>query len=181
MHYARITYNTLGYQKPSGAQGKSTDKKTFEGLHGFGWEEWLFNPIFSDAIYRYGFIQGFQDLPYGEFQNIYLLSYDLSKTQWTLKARLAKVEHLDAAAAGLKTHYFDKGLWSTMKQGLNPKQIKEAEALVKNFSNIVNVRFKPENITLYDETFNLKLNYRYGQLVKMNDKLKSIIKTAKIK
>jgi len=54
----RIFWNNNGWENPSGPQGKSNNKSTFEFKSGFGHEEWLFD--FSKVIdgYKYGFIEG---------------------------------------------------------------------------------------------------------------------------
>ncbi|MCX6210046.1 MAG: hypothetical protein NTZ59_11280 [Bacteroidetes bacterium] len=42
-YYARMSYNSNGWQTPSGAQGKSPNAGNHEYDYGFGFEEWLFN------------------------------------------------------------------------------------------------------------------------------------------
>ncbi|QNP52072.1 hypothetical protein H9L05_19615 [Hymenobacter qilianensis] len=56
---ARICWNTLGWQRPSGAEGKSTAVGSHESssFAGFGAEEWLFNFERLLQGYHYGFLQ----------------------------------------------------------------------------------------------------------------------------
>ncbi len=62
---ARLSFNTNGWQSPSGLTGKSVNK-IHENIYGFGFEEWLFNKNFVDKDgYHFGYIEGihknFQD------------------------------------------------------------------------------------------------------------------------
>lgn len=41
--YCRLSYNSNGWQIPSGHKGKSTNSNNHEFDYGFGFEEWLFN------------------------------------------------------------------------------------------------------------------------------------------
>ena len=41
--YCRLSYNSNGWQTPSGFNGKSTNPNNHEFDYGFGFEEWLFN------------------------------------------------------------------------------------------------------------------------------------------
>ena len=61
MIYARLSYNSNNWQKPSGPKGKSKSKSTFEAVSGFGFEEWIFD--FDKQIdgYHYGYIEGFHE------------------------------------------------------------------------------------------------------------------------
>lgn len=55
---ARICWNTNDWKCPSGIEGKSKDKQSYERINGFGHEEWLldFTKILPDG-YHYGFLQ----------------------------------------------------------------------------------------------------------------------------
>jgi len=57
--WTRLTPNANGWVKPSGACGKCKTPKgnLFEGEHGFGFEEWLFNPAHRDGKWQFGYIQ----------------------------------------------------------------------------------------------------------------------------
>ena len=56
---ARVVYNTNGWTEPSGPEGKSLSRKTFEWQHGFGHEEWLCSPHISHDSAIKGFSQAF--------------------------------------------------------------------------------------------------------------------------
>ncbi len=55
---ARICWNTYGWRRPSGSEGKSRSDGSYEKDKGFGHEEWLLDDmrIMSDG-YHYGFLQ----------------------------------------------------------------------------------------------------------------------------
>ena len=57
--WTRLTPNANGWVKPSGACGKcrTPNGNLFEGEHGFGFEEWLFNPAHRDGAWQFGYIQ----------------------------------------------------------------------------------------------------------------------------
>lgn len=54
--FARLTWNTNGWIKPSGREAKSGSKATHENSKGFGHEEWLFDTRQIDD-YCYGFLE----------------------------------------------------------------------------------------------------------------------------
>jgi hypothetical protein len=64
-YLTRLTTNFNKWEKPSGKDGKCglDIKSPYEGINGFGWEEWLFydfhNPENQLGSYCYGFIQAF--------------------------------------------------------------------------------------------------------------------------
>jgi hypothetical protein len=54
----RLSFNTKGWQEPSGPLGKSKNQ-IHEHVYGFGFEEWLFNKEFVDKDgYHFGYIEG---------------------------------------------------------------------------------------------------------------------------
>lgn len=81
MIYARLSYNSNNWQYPSGSSGKSKNKTTFEANHGFGFEEWLFDPSSLTDSYYYGYIQGItQNYLFGDEQHtlkLYTLHYPI--------------------------------------------------------------------------------------------------------
>ena len=67
-YLTRLTPNLNKWKKPSGRTGKCglDIKSPYEGINGFGWEEWLFydfhNPENQLDGYCYGFIQAFHKM-----------------------------------------------------------------------------------------------------------------------
>jgi hypothetical protein len=54
---ARICWNEEGWKYPSGSKGKSTSPESYEHIHGFGHEEWLFDKSKIIDGYHYAFLQ----------------------------------------------------------------------------------------------------------------------------
>ncbi len=60
--HARLSFNTNGWQRPSGSIGKSTNP-IHEHIYGFGFEEWIFNKTFTlmdlkGYKWHFGYIEG---------------------------------------------------------------------------------------------------------------------------
>jgi len=59
MHFiSRISYNSRGWQGPTGEASKLEGKDSFNALFGFGFEDWLFRGEWQIDGWRYAFIQG---------------------------------------------------------------------------------------------------------------------------
>lgn len=58
VYYTRITFNSNNWKMPSGTIGKSSNPNSFEGVHGFGFEEWIFDDSTLINGKKYAFIQG---------------------------------------------------------------------------------------------------------------------------
>ena len=61
-YLTRLTPNANGWQGPSGREGKcywTEENPLFEGIHHFGWEEWLFECTEEKDGFCYGFLQCF--------------------------------------------------------------------------------------------------------------------------
>ena len=59
MHFiSRISYNSRGWQGPTGEASKLEHKDSFNRLFGFGFEDWLFRGDWELDSWRYAFIQG---------------------------------------------------------------------------------------------------------------------------
>lgn len=54
---ARVCWNTNGWTKPSGKNGKSKNKKLFEFFRGYGHEEWLLDTSKLINGWHYGYMQ----------------------------------------------------------------------------------------------------------------------------
>jgi hypothetical protein len=72
-YITRLTHNNNNWTKPSCKDGKcisTGNKRLYEQIAGFGWEEWLFNPKNrieeNGEIYQYGFLQCFNKTPLNE-------------------------------------------------------------------------------------------------------------------
>jgi hypothetical protein len=102
MKYGRLSWNSNNWFKPSGCNGKSISSTTFEGLYGFGLEEWLFdNRSLTDKQY-FGYIEGFKwvkDTQKEIFVNLYTLSYPTIDSpairNFVTKLKVSKVDYLE--------------------------------------------------------------------------------------
>jgi hypothetical protein len=78
---SRICWNTQGWRKPSGSQGKSKNKKAYEYRFGFGHEEWLLDTTKLIKGWHYAFLQpiGFhRDKYVGQKFNVSLYSITMT-------------------------------------------------------------------------------------------------------
>lgn len=147
---ARICFNTEGWIKPSGRNGKSKDPNTHEAKNGFGHEEWLLD--FSKLIdgYHYGFLEPIFKYPktyVGRVFNVHLITIN-SKSKmrfWVGEIRDLEVITIEENKR-IKGMYQKKGWYKEMEEqlielGLDP-------ALIGEWTDnewLFNVRFKPEN------------------------------------
>ena len=93
---SRLTWNTKNWMEPSGRNGKSTYKGSFEWKNGFGHEEWLFDVEKKIEGYHYGFlepIRKWQEAFTGKKYNVWLYSIDSAtkKRFWIGKIRDCEV------------------------------------------------------------------------------------------
>jgi hypothetical protein len=60
-YFTRLTPNENNWQKPSGRAGKCglDIKSPYEGINGFGWEEWFLSDYYAGKEICVGFIQAF--------------------------------------------------------------------------------------------------------------------------
>lgn len=62
-YFTRLCWNKHAWKYPSGREGKSSSKDSFEGLTGIGMEEWLFAEDLQVNGFQYGFLQGVNQSP----------------------------------------------------------------------------------------------------------------------
>jgi len=73
--FTRLTYNENDWEIPSGHLWSVTNQNNpniaYENQHGFGHEEWLFNPRYNIAGWQYGYIRGLSRV-HQDIQRVYL-------------------------------------------------------------------------------------------------------------
>jgi hypothetical protein len=159
---ARIVFNTNGYQNPSGRQNKSTNRRTFEGRTGFGFEEWLLNNQFKLNDYHYGFIQCFKHP--NQFENHYdqLELYSYSNRTASIVLKLHDVHVLDNASRNTAfNQYGNLGLTNLMRNDLLQLglQNQEFEDSILNAENFINIKFlNSELLAIPFKTIDFKYN-----------------------
>lgn len=143
---ARICYNENDWKRPSGRNGKGTLKKSFEFIHGFGHEEWLFDGTKIIDGYHYGFLQAVNGFIYaGEFFTIHLFAYSKTKGKLYLGA-INNVECLDEKTARWTYgQYLKRGWINKMKEDILAVG-GDASPLDKDKHNAFNIRFRFEDV-----------------------------------
>ncbi|KGI76894.1 hypothetical protein [Oleiagrimonas soli] len=178
---ARLCWNTNYWHSPSGREGKLTDVDTFEGEHGFGHEEWLFNHSTLIDGWKYGFIQALnrsQEKYQGQHLSLLLYAIDHNSKQRYWIGTIDDAEVLTKRDARRISHQFRKEGWlRAMREEvrsleLNPATLNDAETLV-------NVRYRPESLHMFDDLkpfpYRLLKSARYGQLQRLVTPISSIL------
>lgn len=121
MKLARMTWNTNGWQKPSGRLGKAPTK-SYENDNGFGHEEWLFDADKVIGDYKYGFLEPInksRHLYEGKVYDISLFTRNaLDKTYYWITT-LKNVEVLTGKESqAIQQEYEDRDWFDEMKNDL---------------------------------------------------------------
>lgn len=169
---ARLCWNTNYWHCPTGREGKLTDEDTFEGEHGFGHEEWLFDRSTLIGGWKYGFVQALNH-SHGKYEGrnlsllLYAINHRTKQRYWVGTIDNAEVlTKLDARK--ISRTYRKQGWLKSMRQqvaglGLKPDTLGDEETLV-------NLRYRPEDLRMFDymRPFSAKAlpSARYGQLQK---------------
>ena len=164
--FSRICWNTAGWRKPTGDAASVETKSTFVAEHHFGLEEWLFNFEWMIGGFRYGFLQ-----PIGKYYSTYkgsfrsILLYTVTPEKDTLL--VAKIENVyipEEDELDRVLRKFKKSGWMNSMRtdvdavGGDPTVLDNAEP-----SGIVNIRFKPENLKIFDPMPRVTGNYRFSK------------------
>ncbi len=152
---SKICWNNRGWQKPSGLEGKSNDKNSYERQHGYGHEEWLFD--FDKTIdgYHYAYLQ-----PIGKHREKYIgNTYDISlysvnsgehnRCYWVANLRNTEVIDKQEEQRAID-HYHEKGWLDEMLADLKEvvADVDDFQAWLEN-KQLFNIRFRPEDVFLY--------------------------------
>ena len=148
----RICWNSNQWVKPSGSEGKSQDKNSFEVNPGYGHEEWLLDLDKTISGFKYSFLQGI-NTPNKSHQGMsYKISlYTMYHGKKLCIGHINKVECItkeDAEKAiGIyqSQGWFDEMIDQLAMVDINSNLLIEDDPLV-NF----NIRFKPEDVVIYD-------------------------------
>lgn len=105
MKYGRLSWNSNNWCKPSGCKGKSISPTTFEGLYGFGLEEWLLDKRSLTDNHYYGYIEGFKWVRNTQneyFVSLYTLYYPTiylpAERSFVTTIKVSKVDYLENRA-----------------------------------------------------------------------------------
>lgn len=151
---ARICWNTEGWRKPSGPEGKSKNKKAYELLVGYGHEEWLLDTTKLIDGWHYAYIQpiGLHRSKYiGQKFNISLYSInEETKCRWWV-GQLLNVEVVSPEESKkVYKVYKSNGWYAEMEE-----QLRVVGANISDFKKIkpdgfAVVRFRPKSMKLLD-------------------------------
>lgn len=151
---SKICWNYNGWLKPSGLDGKSRDKKSYERMYKFGHEEWLFD--FDKLIDGYHFaalqpIGKFRDKYIGGVFNIVLYSVNSNGAQWYWVAEINNVEAIDRELeSDAIEKYRETGWLDEMASDLKAIGADEKRFLAAVRSDgLFNIRFRPEDVSWF--------------------------------
>jgi len=152
---ARICWNTNYWQKPSGPEGKSKNKKAYEKLTGYGHEEWLLDTEKTIDGYHCAYLQAIgahRNKYIGQKFNISLYSInDATKERWWIG---------EIRNVMVTTPKESKSIYKIYKQNNWLKemetQLQKVGADVNDFRKIPTesfstIKFKPSDLHLRDE------------------------------
>lgn len=148
---ARICWNEYNWQRPSGPNGKSNDKDSYEFQTGYGHEEWLFDTGKIINGYHYGYLQQIKDKYRGAIFNISFYSIN-SKTgeKWWI-GRIKNVQIISKEASKSIYDEYQKKGW--IKEMVN--QLKVVGANIQEFGRVrpeifFNLKYKIDDLELMD-------------------------------
>jgi hypothetical protein len=158
---ARICWNSNGWRWPSGTEGKAQAGAagtglTYEAQYGFAPDEWLFDlDNLQAAGYHYSRLEPLHTeraIHAGKSYNITLFAYNAVEKQWYWIGRIENAEVLspkESTTIALRYKFSDEFLREVQQlralQGVNHKAYENMAD-----DNLFNVRFRPEDVQLYD-------------------------------
>ena len=164
--FSRICWNTAGWQKPTDdATGVETGG-TYVATHHFGHEEWLFNFEWILDGFRYGFLQ-----PIGKFYNKYkgkscsILLYTITPERETLLVAeindvyIPEKDELDLAFK----RSTDLGWIDDMRADVETIGGDLAVLDDPKPAEIANIRFRPEDVKVFDPRPRVIGNHRIAR------------------
>lgn len=152
---ARICWNTNYWQKPSGPEGKSKNKKAYEKLTGYGHEEWLLDTEKTIDGYHCAYLQAIgahRDIYIGQKFNISLYSInDATKERWWI-GEIRNVIVTTPKESKIIYKIYKQNNWLKEMEA----QLQEVGADVNDFKKIpaesfAIIKFKPSDLHLLDE------------------------------
>lgn len=190
----RISYNSSGWQRPTGDARKHEQGGTYNHTHGFGHEDWLFRSEWMIDGWRYAFLQGVNKshaklVKAGQSVDITLFTIQPDKKRRYVGS-IRTVECLSDQQADDALEEFRQRGWLTIMQQEIIAVGGDAAALgaTRWAKHILNVRFRLEDLTPFpankyatasDPVQNLKryMLYDVADIVKAARKKVPITKT----
>jgi hypothetical protein len=155
-YLTRLCYNTDNWKKPSGVAPAKEVKSSYTSKFGFGHEEWLFRDDWVVDGWRYAFVQGVNKsrnrlLKDAQPFDLHLFSIE-PKAKRRYVGEIREVECLtdrqaqDALALFQRNGWFQEMCEEIVQLGRNPEDLGHDEYAPYVF----NIRFRLDNVTLYD-------------------------------
>ncbi|MDG0800833.1 hypothetical protein [Pectobacterium polaris] len=147
---SRICWNSNNWKKPSGDEGKSKNKKSYEYQYGFGHEEWLFDTSKIIDGYHYAYLQSIYN--HGDRESVYDISLYTIKSEGSKKTRywlgeIIQIESVDSEESKrILKIYKEKGWYDEMKSQLEAVGANTSEFDKIKKGDFFVVKFKPENL-----------------------------------
>lgn len=174
---ARICWNTNGWTIPSGFEGKSKNKGSFEQKHGYGFEEWMFNVARTLNGYVYANIQALPEdrkSPQGRVFDLTLFSINGNSGERYKVGTIKNVEIIDEQESKkvfkeyCRVGWFDEMIAELQAVGLDPSVIEGYK--VRKTGKFFNIRYRAEDIDILSDLVLLKRGsiraLYYGRLYK---------------
>ncbi|NID14504.1 hypothetical protein [Luteibacter yeojuensis] len=149
---ARLCWNTRRWASPSGRPGKTRSANAFEGTHGYGHEEWLFDFENLHEGWQYGFIQGVKHAHRGRTFDLSLYAiHDTTRIRYWV-GTIAGVEVLDVDAALAASRRMSRiGMLDRLRKSLEVFKLKGETLHANDGHLVVNVRFRPDRMSILPE------------------------------
>jgi len=150
---ARICWNDNKWSRPSGTNGKSTSKNTFESQYGYGHEEWLLDKSRIIDGYHYGSLQTLSlktNKHFGKIYNVWL--YTISGKQKFLVGRIENAICISKTKSKeIYQKYLRNGWIKEMSEeletaGINSKRFRETPDV-----DFFNLKFKVRDFKCKDK------------------------------
>ena len=150
----RICWNTEGWRKPSGPQGKSKNKKAYEYKYGFGHEEWLLDTTKLISGWHYAHLKAIslhRQKYMGQTFNISLYSIDDdTKQRWWVGRILNASVITDDESRGAYLAYKANGWLDEMEQQLTRENANTTEFRNTRPDSFAVIRYRPKDLQLLD-------------------------------
>jgi hypothetical protein len=155
---ARLAYNTNGWVLPSGFEGKSKSRESYEFKNGYAHEEWLLDLNKTINGYHYGFLEPINknySKYIGQVFDIYLFTINSFTNEKFWVGKLSNVEIIDEETSEkVKSAYIQKGWYKEMERDLEMQGLDSSKIGKWPGMHLFNLRFKTENFEKYpDNTY----------------------------
>jgi len=151
---ARICWNTKGWRRPSGPEGKSKSLESYEKLYGYGHEEWLFDQSKVIDGFHYAFIEPLRLKTDRHEHNIYNITLftinNLNKKY--LVGEIANVECITPSkSVEIYQEYKERGYIDEMQADVEEVAGEWETFIFTEPAKFFNIRFKFKDVNLVDE------------------------------